>query len=140
MIENFASFSSLTEAEIREIHEPWEALQHHPNSDLEHFLLVCRFRKDVVSPFAFSVWRDGECVCIIAGRIEKTVLRPRIGYLRLPGLIVNALQIVHGGILGELDEKGADALVKAISGRLARGNIEIATFQLQSSVDSPLVV
>ncbi|MGB9553767.1 MAG: hypothetical protein ACPL7L_05280 [bacterium] len=118
----------LGENQISEIADSWLSLQHHPNSDLEHFLLVCRLRKEVISPWAFSVWRDGQIQAIVAGRIEEIVSRPRIGYLKLPGLRLKCLTIIHEGILGELDREGGEALVYALHSMLKRGEVEMVSF------------
>lgn len=64
------------EKETLVIGEPWEKLQYHPNSDFEHYLLVCRLRKKVVFPWALSIWEGRGCKAIVAGRIEDTVVRP----------------------------------------------------------------
>uniref|UniRef100_A0A7V3JAC2 GNAT family N-acetyltransferase n=1 Tax=candidate division CPR3 bacterium TaxID=2268181 RepID=A0A7V3JAC2_UNCC3 len=117
------------EEQIYKIGESWMRLAHHPNSDLEHFLLVCKLRKQVLSPWVFSVNDGGECKAIIAGRIEENILRPRIGYLKLPGIKVRSLAIIHNGILGELDkEGGAEAFLLELLEMFRRDEVQVVVF------------
>src|SRR5438067_11200351 len=71
---------------ISQIRSEWERLQHHPNSDFDHCLLVCRLRREVINPWALSVWDGAHCRAIVAGRLEQTRLRPRLGYATLPSV------------------------------------------------------
>ena len=114
--------------EILAIREPWEKLQHHPNSDFEHYLLVCSLRKEVVSPWALSICESGQCKAIVAGRIEDTVIQPQIGYAKLPGVKARALQIIHEGILGEIDSQGGEALVSSIDEMLRARQVDMVNF------------
>jgi hypothetical protein len=116
------------EQEIRQIADSWNSLCLNPNSDLEHYLLVCRLRKEVLSPWVFSVGDGGECKAIIAGRIEDTVLRPRIGYLRLPGIRVRSLGIIYEGVLGVVGNEEAGAFCNAVLGALREHQIQVITF------------
>lgn len=116
------------EKDILAIREPWEELQHHPNSDFEHYLLVCKLRKEIVSPWALSIWKEGECKGIVAGRIEDTMIRPQIGYAKLPRVKTRALQIIHEGILGEMDFQGAEALVSTIDEMLRARKVDMVNF------------
>lgn len=113
---------------IMALEEPWRSLQHHPNSDFEHFLLVCSLRSEVVAPLAFSFWKGDRCVGIVCGRIENISLGPTIGYLKLPSFKTKCLTIIHKGILGEIDEEGAYALMNSIKRVLQEYDLDLATF------------
>lgn len=117
-------------SEIQALADVWQSLQHHPNSDYEHFLLVCRLRSEVIAPVALGFWEDNTCRAIIAGRVERLVLRPAIGYARLPGLSVKALTIINEGILGVIDAKGADAAASALRNALRTLDADVATIHL----------
>jgi len=116
------------EEALRQIRGPWEELQHHPNTDLEHYLLVCKTREEVISPWAFSVWEGSACKTIVVGRIEKKLLRPKIGYARLPSIRTKALQILHEGVLGELDQFGVNKLVETVLVILREEQLNLADF------------
>lgn len=126
------------ESAILEVEECWKAFQHHPNSDCEHFLLVCKLRKEVISPWAFSIWKDAKCQAIIAGRIEEIILRPAIGYAELPGIKAKALFLIHEGILGEVDEDGSEALLETLIDLLRSGNIDVVSFHHLSEKQSAI--
>ena len=119
---------STDEQEIRQIADSWNSLCLNPNSDLEHYLLVCRLRKEVLSPWVVSVGDGGECKAIIAGRIEDTVLRPKIGYLRLPGIRVRTLVIIYEGVLGVVGNEEAEAFCNAVLGTFREHQIQVITF------------
>ena len=114
--------------EIGKIKNEWMMLQHHPNSDFEHFLLVCSLRSEVIAPVAFSYWKEGRCLGIVCGRIENISLRPAIGYLKLPSFKTKCLTIIHEGILGEIDEEGAFSLLNGIQKMLHEYDLEFVTF------------
>lgn len=60
---------------VGQIRPEWERLRFHPNSDLNHCLLVCRLRSEVLHPWAMSV-RDGDQRrAIVAGRLAQNRLR-----------------------------------------------------------------
>ena len=129
----------LTDEEgIRQLADSWNSLCSNPNSDLEHYLLVCRLRKEVLSPWVFSLEDGGECKAIIAGRIEETVLRPRIGYLRVPGVRVRSLIIIHEGVLGEVGREEAEAFCEALSRVLRERQIQVVAFHHLSERHSGL--
>ena len=96
------------------IRHEWEKLQYHPNSDLDHCLLVCRLRSEVLHPWALSVWNGDNCRAIVAGRLERNHFRPRLGYANLPGVPTTVLTIMHEGILGELDDEASQAVIGAL--------------------------
>ncbi len=111
--------------EVCRIRGEWEKLQYHPNSDLDHCLLVCRLRSEVLHPWALSVWDGDDCRAIVAGRLEQNRLRPRLGYANLPGFPTKALVIVHEGILGELSDEASQTVVEALFQTLDQGQADV---------------
>lgn len=105
----------------------WEKLQYHPNSDLDHCLLVSRLRSEVLHPCALSVWDGDQCRAIVAGRLEQNRLRPRLGYATLPGVPATVLAIVHEGILGKLNEDDSQAVVEALFQMLHQGLADVVS-------------
>ncbi|MCC6233625.1 MAG: GNAT family N-acetyltransferase, partial [Verrucomicrobiales bacterium] len=85
----------------------WTAHQTHPNTDLDYFLLVCRQTPQLLSPLVISLREGGDLVALLVGRLERLTVKPRIAYLRLPGVTVNRITILHGGLIGALDEAAA---------------------------------
>lgn len=113
--------------EVCRIRGEWEKLQYHPNSDLDHCLLVCRLRSEVLHPWALSVWDGDHCRAIVAGRLEQNRLRPRLGYASLPGVPAKQLVILHEGFLGELDDEASQAVVAALFQTLQEGQADLVS-------------
>lgn len=112
---------------VCQLRSEWEKLQYHPNSDLDHCLLVCRLRSEVLHPWALSVWDGDHCQAIVAGRLEQNRLRPRLGYARLPGVAARVLIILHEGILGELDAEASQAVVAVLFQTLREGQADLVS-------------
>lgn len=116
------------EQEILALEKSWIALQHNPNSDFHHFLLVCNLRKEVANPVAFSYWKKGKCCGIVCGRIEDIKLSPSLGYIKLPSLKTKCLSIIHEGVIGEIDDEGAHYLMRAIQNIQCKHGLDLASF------------
>ena len=86
-----------SEAEIEELRPFWIAGQRHPNSDFEHFLLVCRVLPGVIFPVVMSVWGAGSCRALLAGRLEHIRLQPRLGYSEAPAGSLPHAHLHSGG-------------------------------------------
>lgn len=117
-------------SELDEVREFWTAAQRHPNSDLEHFLLVCASRADVIGPIVLGVWEKNRCCCLVVGRLERAVLQSRIGYanvLRMPATVISILQ---SGVIGTVDGTCARGIVSALDTLLRRGEADLATINL----------
>ena len=117
-----------SEAEVDQLRPFWMREQRHPNSDLDHFLLVCRLRSDVVAPCVFSVWRNGCCIGVLAGRIECSTIQPQVGYFKLPPVRSRLLGLIHEGAIGKLGPLEADLILGRIRRCLADGDVDMAAF------------
>lgn len=116
--------------EISALSGIWQSLQHHPNSDYEHFMLICRLRSEVISPFALGFWEDGICRAIFAGRLERLTLRPSVGYAKLPGVPAIVLTFIHEGILGKPDSRMAASAMDVIYKMMACRKMDAVSFHL----------
>lgn len=108
----------------------WVAMQWHPNSDYEHFLLVCGHRKPAVEPFVLGLWHEGNCSALLLGRRESILLNRKIGYFNSPGIRATTLTIVYAGLLGALDVQGAGAILAELKSRLRRGEADLLILNL----------
>lgn len=115
-----------SETEVESLRSFWTELQHHPNSDIDHFLLVCRLRS--LSPCVLSLWDGGACRCIVVGRVEPLAMQPRIGYLKLPSLGVRALTFINEGVIGSMGPIEAEQLGDRVAQLLADQVADLATF------------
>jgi hypothetical protein len=117
-------------AELAEIAQCWRDMQHHPNSDYDHFLLVCATRREVIGPFVIGLFEDGSLKGLVVGRRERTALSSRIGYARVAGLGATAVTVIHGGLIGDVDSSGAREISAELSGLLERGEADVVVVNL----------
>jgi len=102
----------------------WERLQRHPNSDLDHFLLVCQLLPEVISPFVFLATKGGQPLGLVAARLEHGSLQPRLGYLNLMRIPAYKINVINAGVLGEWDQIAASCFLDKIQSLLAEGRID----------------
>lgn len=119
--------------EIEQIRPAWEAMQVHPNADIDFYLTVVFTRPDVLRPHIIVLESGGRPQAMLIGRIEKIPLECRLGYKILARPIVRALTIVHGGALGDTTHPNASALIDELYASLKRGEADLAQL---SSLDS----
>jgi hypothetical protein len=117
-------------AELEEVREFWVRTQFHPNTDFDHFLLVCDLRREVIGPCVISLWKNGNCRALVVARLERRTVRPQIGYVRLLGIPATALTILHSGIVGTLDDTGARDVAAAVIHLLAERHADMASVNL----------
>lgn len=107
----------------------WERSQHHANSDLEQFRLVCSLRQEVERPLVTVVEEDdGTPIALLAGRLEHQAFEPTIGYLRLARWPATILAVIHHGALGRLDGATAAAAVEHLRRLLRDGVADAVQF------------
>lgn len=125
-------------SELESSRKWWERWQHHPNSDYEHYKLVCRLRTDVISPFAMLFQRNGDPCTLIAGRLERTHYRRSVGYWSTPPIPATVATLLHQGVLGAMDEEVWESVLAQIWQMLSAGEVDAAVFH-HLAEDSPLL-
>lgn len=106
----------------------WEEWQYHPNSDFDHFKLICQIRKNVKSPLVIIYEENGKPSALLAARIEKNYLEPSIGYFkpfRIPAIL---LTVIYEGALGHISDEQANNFIDTIWKFLSAGTIDLVTF------------
>jgi hypothetical protein len=114
--------------ELETVRACWEEWQNHPNNDFEHFKLVCQLRKEVISPYVTAMECGGQLRALLVGRLEHTLFVPAIGYfkpVRIPATIVTVL---YQGLLGQVDEKIVQVMVRHLWSSLASGEADAVVF------------
>jgi len=114
--------------EILALRPAWAQLQHHPNSDLDHFLTVCTRMDGVLSPCVLVVEEGGQILAIAAGRLEQRRFAVRLGYLNLARIPARTLCIVQAGLLGRWDAVVSAAFHQAVSLLLRKRRFEAVTW------------
>ena len=71
--------------EVEEMRESWESMQPYPIANIDYFLTLLKFRKNVVKPYVILITRNEIPEAIAVGRIENIIktlkLKNRIIYL-----------------------------------------------------------
>jgi hypothetical protein len=125
-------------SELESSRKWWEQWQHHPNSDYEHYNLVCRLRAEVVSPLAMLFHRNGEPCTLIAGRLERIHYQRSVGYWSTPRIPATVMTFLHQGALGAMDEEIGDSILSQVWKMLSAGEADAAVFH-HLAEDCPLL-
>ena len=116
--------------EIESIRANWEQLQWHPNADIEHYLTVVKARNEILHPHVIVLNANRTTKALLIGRIENMLLELKLGYKVLYRVKMRTLNIVYGGILGDItNTEICDVLVNELINTLARGEAEMVYFE-----------
>jgi CelD/BcsL family acetyltransferase involved in cellulose biosynthesis len=113
-------------AEVEEIRQIWSGWPSHRDSEIDFCLDFAWAREEVIRPHVVVIYRDGHPDAMMVGRLERSRLRSKIGYLRLPGIPARVLNFSYGGLLGNPSAENVDAIVKAILTALREGEADMA--------------
>jgi CelD/BcsL family acetyltransferase involved in cellulose biosynthesis len=116
-----------TVSEVEGLRSIWVHFQHHPNSDIDHYLAVLRSGVGI-RPHVMVAYRGNEPEAMLVGRLERRAVEFKVGYLRLPSPRVRSLTFIHGGVLGSLSPQGSEALTREITSLLRGGEAVVAYF------------
>jgi GNAT superfamily N-acetyltransferase len=115
-----------TVADIEEIRPFWASWKGYRDSDIDFYLEFIRTRQEVLRPHVIVLSRDGRPDALLIGRLEKTRIDSKIGYLRLPAVPARILTFAYGGLRGNASEENCIALVRSIMDSLRRGEADLA--------------
>jgi hypothetical protein len=124
-------------AEVEEIRDIWAAWPSHRDSDVDFCLDFFWTQPEVVRPHVIVIYRDGRPVAMLVGRLERSRMTPKIGYLRLPGIPSISLLFSYGGLLGDPSPENCGEIISSIMNSLRRGEADMA-FIHQPRADSPI--
>jgi hypothetical protein len=124
--------------ELESVREYWEGWQYHPNTDFDHFKLVCKLRKEFVNPHVTVMERDGSPCALLIARMERTCFVPSIGYFKPFQIPANVLMVLYHGSLGRVDEEIGDVLIRHLWSLLTTGEADAVVFH-KLPEDSPLL-
>lgn len=106
----------------------WEKWQSHPNSDYEHYKIVCKLRQEFVTPYVLIVELEEKIACIFIARLERALFSPSIGYLKAIRIPIKSLTVLYQGLLGSPNEDICRQLVEFVKSFLKAGHADIVTF------------
>jgi hypothetical protein len=113
-----------TANEIEKLRSFWARFNRHPESDIDFVLMLASVRLEIVRPHILVAYEDGQPVALLVGRLENTMVRPRIGYLKLFNISVNQFVFVGGRLLGEASDRVASAMIREIRKTLCEGHAD----------------
>ena len=112
--------------ELEPLREAWEQLQGRQfSTDPDVFPLILDWQPQTLRPHVVALEREGETTALVLGRIEDIRLRTRIGYRTVYAPRVRSLTVVYGGVLGDLDDEGAEVVLGALRRHLASGEVDV---------------
>jgi hypothetical protein len=124
-----------TVEEIETLRSFWTKYNRHPESDIDFVLMLASVRPEIVRPHILAAYEGDQPVALLVGRLEKTTVRPRIGYLKLFPISVSQFVFVGGGLLGDASDRVATAMVREIKKSLNNGHADrvlISYFPIES--------
>ncbi len=144
MLENPPTQSSNGELKVRilttvpdilEIRAEWEAMQWHPNADLDYYLLINRLHQR--QPHVIVISEGDRISTIGVGRLGQRRLQCSIGYKTVFAPQVQELSIISGGLMGTVTEASLRLIIKSLAASLKERTAEVATLT-EVKTDSPL--
>jgi hypothetical protein len=115
--------------DIDKIRETWNKFNMHPNSDVDFYLHLQSIRSDFVKPYVFIFKENGIPVAMAVGRIESTMPPFKIGYLTVYKPRVRVLNIIVGGMMGDLDDERSTTLIEQLIRALDNKEADVAIFK-----------
>jgi hypothetical protein len=100
------SFMATDWNDIAEYEQRWRELVRHPNAHPDFVKAVIESRPEVQLPVLIGIesLSPSNHPFMAIGRLEKAVLTIDIGYMEFFPRSINQLTIIHGGLIGTLDE------------------------------------
>ncbi|MEW6187420.1 MAG: GNAT family N-acetyltransferase [Thermodesulfobacteriota bacterium] len=132
---NIATITSVEE--IEKIRDVWEAMQTHPNSDIDHYLNLLKTRSNIIRPHIILVSENGSPVSMAVGRIEKLSIDLKFGYKKIFSPTIQSLTVVYGGLLGNQTVALSEVMFQEIMTPLKDGRVDVVRFNYLA-VDSPI--
>jgi hypothetical protein len=113
-----------TAKEIEAIRVPWESFQSHPNGDIDFYLNLIDFRKEIIRPHVILLLENEVPVSLMVGRIENIKFKIKIGYKELWNPRIRSLTLSYGGFLGNTSKYNSGLLVEELMGTLHEGEVD----------------
>ncbi len=114
--------------EIEEIRSFWEKFNHHPNTDIDHYLTVLHSMDNVICPYIILFSVNGHPEAMAVGRLEKRNMDISFGYMTFYKTKVICITILYGGLLGNWSNDLYITLVKQLMNGLRQKNADIVWF------------
>ena len=115
--------------EVEGIREQWIAWPSHRDSDIDFYLMILDSYPEVLRPHVICLYRNGEPVSILVGRLERKRLAFNIGYLRPFQSWARCLTFVYGAIHGDASPENSNILFSELMSSLKRDEADLAMLE-----------
>ena len=86
-------FRSVEELEV--LRSSWNSWPTHRDSDFDFYLTILKAYPEIVRPHVIGLYRDGELISILVGRLDRKKIVFEIGYFKAFKLRSNCLTFVY---------------------------------------------
>lgn len=123
--------------EVEDLRAAWISWQWNADADIDFYLAKLRSRKECLRPHIIVLYRGGQPILMIVGRLDNGGVELKIGYWRLGSPGARVLAFIYGGVLGDQSPENCAILMRAILACLRQGEADFALLN-KVNVDSPL--
>ena len=123
--------------ELEQIRKVWSDWPGHRDSDVDFVMHFIRTSPEAIRPHVVVLYRHGVPEAMLLGRLERTKLTFKIGYLKLLQVSARILIFGQGGARGNISDANAAELVRSVQITLAGHEADLALFH-QVEAGSPL--
>lgn len=136
-----------SEQELENLRPWWESWPGNRDSEIDSFLTFLRSNPNTIRPYVVVVERDSEPDAMLVGRIDRSHIACRLGYLKLD-LPATIMCFVYGALRGNASKENCDLIVSTVLERLSQKDADVAYMNFlredselyQFSVRKPSVV
>jgi CelD/BcsL family acetyltransferase involved in cellulose biosynthesis len=123
--------------ELEDVRAAWTSWPVHRDAHFDVYKTILNALDEVPEPYVIVVDRGGQPDAMLIGRISKSNLKERVGYVGFTIRGVRVLNFVYGAFVGNLSEENARILLDEVEKALRRGDADVAVLTYVRQ-DSPL--
>lgn len=99
---------------MEQMRNAWSRMQRHPEADLDFCSFIGKIRPEIIRPHVIVVFKDGEPVSLLAGRLEHGHFDFKIGYKIMWRAKVRRIVIYYDGFMGDTGPEMAEIMVRQL--------------------------
>ena len=122
--------------EIEQYRTFWEAQSSTRDAQIDFYLSHISCSPNVLRPHVLVYFRANRPITLLVARLERASLNLKFGYKRLPSPILRIIRMVHGGLLGELDELISELLCDSLKKSMKEEEVDATSLHF-IDINSP---
>jgi hypothetical protein len=115
-----------TISELEELRTVWTAWGGHPHSDIDFLLMLLQSREEILNPHVIVVYRHGKPDAMLVGRLERSRISLKVGYLPLFSARARIFTFQYGALRGNPSDENCKEIILAILRSLKSGEADMA--------------